>query len=263
MRIYSWNILFENKQFDVALRFIQTLDFDVLALQEVPEEFLAQLKSLPFQIAYGPDTRRVRTNEAGKRMDYLVILSKHEITRSEGILFPSEWYQRSAALQARITAHLMGWLLPYGGKGALRVELLLPQDSKMQVFCAHLAIVFSTSTHRLKEFEYMMENRNPDLPIIFCADMNILELPHITLLNWLGGGKLLHWLLWWRERNAFKKLFKKYGLKNPLKGGITHPIALSQIDHILVPEQFPVVSKKILKTKHGSDHNPVMVEVKL
>ncbi|HEY0964420.1 MAG TPA: endonuclease/exonuclease/phosphatase family protein [Candidatus Paceibacterota bacterium] len=263
MKIYSWNILFENKRFDDALAFIIKLSWDVIALQEVPEEFLAALKTLPFHIAYGPDTRRIRTKEAGRRTDYLVILSKHPLRSVEVIPFPDEWYAKPIYLRTRFMAKLMGWHQAYADKSALRVEIEVREGTVVQLFCAHLAIVFSTKTHRLREFEYLMERRDAALPTIFCADTNILELPHITLLNWLAGGPLEHWVLWWRERSEFNTLFKHYGLKNPLAGGLTHWIALSQLDHIVVSESLPVISKAILQHKPGSDHHPVMVEVEV
>ena len=50
MRIYSWNVLYENKTFEDVYTYLQKLDFDVIALQEVPQDFLDKLKTLPYAV---------------------------------------------------------------------------------------------------------------------------------------------------------------------------------------------------------------------
>lgn len=260
MKIYSWNVLFKNREIDDVLTFIERLDFDILALQEVSEELLESLKKLPYSLACSVDTDR--TDETGKTStDSLVILSRHSIENQESIVFPAEWYQEPVAWQTKIASKLLSWRHPYKNKSGLRVEVSLPDSKRVQILCAHLAVVFATPATRQKEFDFLMQKRNKGLPVVFCGDFNILELPHITLLNWLSGGKLTDWMFWWKERQVFRKMFQEYSLQNPLKGMTSHPIALSQIDHILVPKDFRIISKKVLRSRFGSDHNPVMVEV--
>lgn len=260
MKIYSWNVLFKNKKLNDVLAFIEGLDFDILALQEVSEDLLERLKALPFNLASSVDT--ARTNATGKTStDSLVILSRHPIEKQESVVFPVDWYQGPVAWQAKLAGKLLSWRHPYKNKSGLRVEISLPNPKRVQIFCTHLAVVFATPAVRQKEFDFLMQKRNKDIPTIFCGDFNILELPHIALLNWLSGGKLSDWIFWWRERETFKSKFLEYSLQNPLQGMMTHPIAFSQIDHILIPKDFPVLSRKVLQSKFGSDHNPVMVEI--
>ncbi len=260
MKIYSWNVLFKNKKLDNVLAFIEKLDFDILTLQEVSEELLERLKQLPYSLASSTD--KVRIDEFGKNFtDSLVILSRYSIVQQESILFPAEWYQEPVAWQSKLARKLLSWRHSYKSRSGLRVEVFLPDSKRIQIVCAHLAIVFATPETRQMEFDFLMQKRNNELPVIFCGDFNILELPHITLLNWLSGGKLSDWMFWWGERQTFENKFQEYFLQNPLKGMMTHPIAISQIDHILIPKDFQVISKKVLRSKFGSDHNPVMVEV--
>lgn len=86
MKIYSWNIFFKNGKLGRAFEFIKTLDFDVLCLQEVPEEFLARLRELPYHVV--SQTEVDRFLPGGKERTLLVILSKHDIVR-HGV-FPLE-----------------------------------------------------------------------------------------------------------------------------------------------------------------------------
>lgn len=258
MKIYSWNVLFRNKELDNVVAFIEKLDFDIFALQEVSEELLERLKKLPYSLAFSTNAARIYAS--GKTITgSVVILSKHPIEHSESISLPMELYQEPTAWQAKLAGRLLSWGYPYQNKSGLRAEIGLLDSRRVQVFCAHLTLPFATPSIRQKEFDFLMQKRSKDIPTIFCGDFNILELPHITVLNWLSGGKLTDWIFWWRERQAFKSKFQEYSLQNPLKGQVTHSIALSQIDHILVSKDSRILSKKVLRTKFGSDHSPVMV----
>jgi len=262
MKIYSWNVLYSNVHPERVMAFTQDLDFDVLALQEVPSWLLEKLSELPFHLAQSIDT--IKTDSTGKEISmYLVVISRTPIRTSQSIPLPSEWYTKSTALRVRITGRMLSWHAPSKGKTALLAVLQNNQGEEIQVFCTHLTLMYATPALRLKEFDYMMQYVKKEIPLVVCGDLNTLELPHITLLNWLAGGTVSDWLFFKRERRMLMKRLQRYGLQNPLRGRITHPIAFSQIDHILIPSSCRVAQFKVLKDTRGSDHAPVMVEADL
>lgn len=260
MNIYSWNVLYENKTFDDVYTFIQELDFDVLALQEVPEHFLEKLRTLPFELCESYDW--VHRDATGKEVPiYVVIISKFPILETLTIPFPEELYKPENQLpRAQLFRKIMGWSTFFRSKTALRVSLDV-DGTNVHVYSTHLSVL--RPQDRKVEFETIAKNIQPDTPSIICGDLNVFESPQANLMNWLMGGSILDMLLLKRERRWFEKRFKELRFQNPLRRKKTHPIAWSQIDHILVPEEILVQKKGIVRKTYGSDHNPVMVSVEL
>ncbi|MDD2657591.1 MAG: endonuclease/exonuclease/phosphatase family protein [Candidatus Pacebacteria bacterium] len=256
MKIYSWNMLFRNRELDRAFDFIAKSDFDIFCLQEVPETFLTRLKTLPCHIASRIDVERLFVN--GTIRNHVVILSRHPIETQSEIPFPEYWHL--LPLRARFFV----WLLrPFGfskirNRGGLYVDIATPA-ARVRVFNLHL--ILAQPAWRLTEFENAMLKRDPLRPTIVCGDFNILEKPHITLLNWMFGGRVSDVLLYNRERTRLTKRFVEHELVNALAGGITHPLSQSQLDHILVSHSFSLQKADILPDRIGSDHHPIRVEI--
>lgn len=255
MTIYSWNMFFENKRLDRALALITQSDFDVFCLQEVPEHFLERLKTLELHIAYQVDAERRTPNPENL---YLVILSKHPIHRAQRIPFPDYWPQLPA--RARAFIYLMRPLhfARAYNRGGLYVDLHIG-ERVVRVFNVHLLLMHPAL--RLKEFELVMLERNQEHPAIICGDFNILEKPHITILNWLFGGSVRDIFPHRRERTHIEKRFVEHALTNVLCGNSTHPLSRSQLDHILVSRSFTIKEAEVLPDRAGSDHHPIRVEV--
>jgi endonuclease/exonuclease/phosphatase family metal-dependent hydrolase len=255
MKIYSWNMLFRNKELDRAFDFISHSDFDVFCLQEVPTTFLERLKTLPYHMSYRIDVERIFPS--GDLPNYVVILSKHAITSQGEIPFPDYWHL--LPFRTRLFVLLMR---PWGfskirNRGGMHVDIMIGEQ-RTRVFNLHL--ILAHPAWRLSEFEKAMAERDPTLPTIVCGDFNILESPHITPLNWLFGGKVRD-VLHKRERMHIEKRFVEHALTNALRGNMTHPISRSQLDHILVSHQFSVENAKVIADSTGSDHHPIFVEV--
>lgn len=256
MTIYSWNMLFRNKQQDRAFAFIAQGDFDIFCLQEVPSEFLARLKTLPYHLAETTDVEKLLKSKTVPMFN--VILSKHPIMAQGEISFPDYWHL--LPLRTRFFVHIMPQQLfsKIRNRGGLYADILMP-DTSVRVFNLHL--VLAQPAWRLKEFETAMAERNPAQPTIVCGDFNILQRPHITPLNWILGGRVSDALFFNRERTRIERLFVEHKLVNALAGGITHPLSQSQLDHILVSSSLSVLKAEILPDKIGSDHHPIRVEI--
>lgn len=258
MTVYSWNMLFRNRELDRAFDFIAKSDFDIFCLQEVTDEFLARLQTLPCAIAYRTDVERLF--KEGAVRNYVVILSKHPVESQGEIPFPE--YRRLLPLRARIFIRLMR---PFGfskirNRGAVFADIRIPgMASAVRVFNLHL--ILAKPAWRLKEFETAMAERDPSRPSIVCGDFNTIQSPHISILNWLLGGPISDAAFFNRERMRITERFVEHELVNALAGGITHPLSQSQLDHILVSHSFSVKKASVLPDRVGSDHHPIFVEV--
>ncbi|MEK7604839.1 MAG: endonuclease/exonuclease/phosphatase family protein, partial [Patescibacteria group bacterium] len=194
MKIYSWNILFRNKEFDRAFEFIRTSDFDIFCLQEVPADFLTRLETLPYHYASTIDAERIGR---GTTPIYLVILSRYPITGQNIAHFPEYWAQWP--WRTRLFVRLMRpfHFTKIKNRHGFSVDITI-DGRTFHVFNLHL--ILAHPDLRLAEFEHALVERDRSRPGIVCGDFNILESPKITLLNWLLGGRVSDIILWMRER---------------------------------------------------------------
>lgn len=257
MKIYSWNMLFRNRELDRAFAFIRDADFDIFCLQEVPEAFLERLKTLSVSIASAPETDRIYKGE--RSTQYAVILSRFPIAREGRLPLPYRdlYFLRRGQLFTRLMLALHLWAKGVGDRHALYADLETPHGT-IRTFGLHLSL-----THpawRLEELEHVLAERDLSRPAIVCGDFNIVEQPHISILNWFLGGSPSDTLLWRRERTHIEKRFVEHELQNPLRGSATHPLSRSQLDHILVSNSFSVRNASVIPDRYGSDHHPIRVE---
>ena len=103
MKIYSWNILYRNKEAEQAFDFIAHADCEIFCLQEVPEDFLKRLQTLKCSIAYRIEVERLLPEGISK--NYGVILSRYPVVNTGEIPFPDYWSQ--LPLRARFFVHMM------------------------------------------------------------------------------------------------------------------------------------------------------------
>lgn len=248
-------MLFRNKELDRAFEFIRTTDFDIFCLQEVPEDFLARLETLPFHCASAIDAERITR---ATTPIYLVILSRYPIERQSVVHFPEYWAQWP--WRTRLFVRLMRpfHFTKIKNRRGFFADISIG-DTTFHVFNLHLILAYPDL--RLAEFEHALVERDRTRPGIVCGDFNILESPKITLLNWLLGGRLDDVFLWTRERTHIEKRFVSHELSNPLRGTSTHPLSRSQLDHILVSHSLTVKEAAVLPDRIGSDHHPIRVEI--
>ncbi|MFA6278692.1 MAG: endonuclease/exonuclease/phosphatase family protein [Candidatus Paceibacterota bacterium] len=248
-------MLFSNRELDRAFSFIRDADFDIFCLQEVPENFLSRLKSLPFHIAYCIDVEKITEPRIPM---FNVILSRHPITTQGGIRFPEYWHH--LPLRTRLFVLIMPdkKFSKIQNRGALYADISVG-GKLLRILCLHL--ILAQPTWRLKEFELAMTKKDSAQPTIVCGDFNIIESPFIAPLNWLLGGSLSDALFYHRERTRIEESFSAHALSNPLRGQNTHAFAQSQLDHILVSPSFSIKHIEVIADRMGSDHHPVCIEV--
>ncbi|XKT74336.1 MAG: endonuclease/exonuclease/phosphatase family protein [Patescibacteria group bacterium UBA2163] len=249
MRITSWNIFYKNKRLDDVIIHLARSTNDIICLQEVPEHALPHLDTLPYHMAH----QHTFTTNTGEHI-YLVTLSRHKITSQKSIAFPSEWYKRPS-LFARLLGSCIGWHQPYQDRAALLVTTTI-NDAPLQILNMHLSVVFVHENVRINEFTKSIATIDATQPHIICGDLNILEQPHVKIINWIMGGSLFK-----NERALFEDVFSTHHLSNPLRGCMTHWFTRSQLDHILVSEHTTIEQAWVEKNTTGSDHNPVHVHL--
>lgn len=249
-------MLFRNKRLPEALAFVRESDADIFCLQEVPEEFLAELCALYPHHAEAVEMDRLLPERP--IATYSVILSRFPIKKSEAIALP-DW---NDALPWRTKAFIrtlrpLGWSR-IRNRNTVWADIESPLGLT-RVICIHLTL--SNPGWRLAEFEAAMLERDKALPTVVAGDFNILEQPHIVLLNWFAGGKLSDAFRYKRERTVIEKRFALHELTNPLRGERTQTLSRSQLDHILLSRELIVTRAEVLPERHGSDHHPIRVEV--
>ncbi|HEY4501143.1 MAG TPA: endonuclease/exonuclease/phosphatase family protein [Candidatus Paceibacterota bacterium] len=249
-------MLFRNRELDRAFEFIANSDFDIFCLQEVPETFLVRLKTLHFSTASRIDVERIHGTDVARMFN--VILSLHPISNSGEIPFPEYWHL--LPLRTRIFVYLMPWhfFSKIRNRGGLYVDVTVGGKS-IRVMNLHL--ILAKPAWRLKEFELAMAERDLSRPTIVCGDFNTIEAPHISILNWILGGKVSDAFFHQRERTNINKHFVQHELVNALAGSITHQLSRSQLDHILVSHSFTIKNAEVLPDRFGSDHHPIRVEI--
>ena len=256
MTIYSWNMLFRNKQLPGALAFVRESGADIFCLQEVPEGALEQFTALYPHHAEAVEMERLLPERP--LATYGVILSRYPISNSGTI--PLDDHQSDLPWRT----HLLIWLLRPVGWSRIRDRNAVYADVKgphgaTRIINIHLTL--SNPGWRLQEFEAAMLQRDPSLPTIVCGDFNILERPHIIPLNWLAGGRISDALYPARERTLIEERFVSHELTNPLRGSRTQTLARSQLDHILLSSHLSAASARVLPERYGSDHYPICVEI--
>lgn len=252
-------MLYRNMEQDRAFDFIKNTPFDFFCLQEVPDGFLARLKTLQYSVSFGLDTEKVDQNGGVLRM-YNVVLSTLPAKNTVELLYSDRW--TDVPLRTKIFVAIMKpfHFARISQRKGLCADFEI-DGKRLKLFCLHLAL--ASPLQRYAEFEEAMIEHDNSINQVVCGDFNILEAPHITILNFFLGGSIFDFLFFRKERVDIEGLFSKYGFTNLLKGKVTHPLSRSQLDHILVSKGFKVVSVSVIKDRFGSDHAPVTAELQV
>ncbi|HWH07167.1 MAG TPA: endonuclease/exonuclease/phosphatase family protein [Candidatus Paceibacterota bacterium] len=255
MKVYSWNVYCYNKKITQVCNFIQTLDFDVLCLQEVTPGLLEKLKKLPYEIAYHIDVIRLYSPKK-EELNYVVILSRHEMIYRGTLQFPDIPFPLHTRIFVRVMSRF-GWSL-ITERGSVYADIRI-KDKVARVFSTHLTLW--GPGNRAEEFEVLMKFRKPETPTIIGGDFNVIESPPHKIISWLLGSPVREALPWYPERAVFEERFRKHGFKNPHRAQVTHNFSRSQLDHILISKDLKTTRAWVHPDLHGSDHYPVGVEI--
>lgn len=251
MKILDWNTCSfcrnQHKVIEKALSY----DADIVSLQEVQLASLEILKKdHTYSISFTNDTYK---EEGGC---YLVTLSKSPIIGSGEISYDGGNFNSPLD-------RLIKW---YTKEEERNVALYTDIDlngEKLRIYNIHLTWPVTPSI-RVTQFESFIENiGNYNGARMIMGDLNVFgSLTYYNLLvGLLFGYKRSD--IRFDERAWFDKKLEEMKLQNPLRGTISWPTIPfnAQLDHILIPEEWKVVSLEHTKETFGSDHTPYLLEV--
>lgn len=254
MKIYSWNVLWSNREFDRALQHLAALDFDALALQEVPGHLLPRLAAIvPHEVH---ELEIVRHLDDRDERIYSVILSRHPIRASGRIAFSRFDFPARTRAFVKLMKPL-GWSKS-SDRGAVYADIDMP-GGHTRIFSVHLSL--SAPFRRAEEFVAVVPYLPAHGPAVVCGDLNVIEFPFMKPLNWFLGSPLAEAVPWHDERGPFEARFESHGLVNPHRGQVTHPFSLSQLDHILVSRGLRAARAGTVKDRLGSDHRLIWADI--
>ena len=260
MVVYSWNMLFRNKRLDEAFAFVRDSGADIFCLQEVPEEFLTRLKTLPYHLSFAPEVDNIFAG--ARKTQYIATLSRFPIDHEGRIPLP--YHEPDLPLRSRIFVSAMVrlrlWALGVGNRHAIYTDVQTPLGA-LRIINIHLPL--ATPAWREEELELAFLAKGQGIPTIVCGDFNILEKPHITPLSWFLGGTMGDALFFRRERRKVEAQFAAHNLTNALFGHSTHPLSRSQLDHILISDALQAGHAIAIPQRPGSDHHPILARIAL
>lgn len=247
LKVFSWNMYCNNKKFDSALKFLYEHDADVMCLQEVPVEIVRTIKKYPgLYVAEAKAHNRGREKMRTRN----IIISKHPMKeKAESSLQEDE----HPSIKSRIT----------GLCGPLEFQYvdIKPDDKKIRIFNSHLECNTSPRI-RVEQFKQVLRLSRKNSVNIYCGDLNTYGEWYLNLfVGYISNYTLKD--ITHSERKLFNELFSEYKLNNIFHGEVTYPLFLLQLDHILVPNNIPVISKTVHKKRYGSDHRPIVVELEV
>jgi hypothetical protein len=223
---------------------------------------LSQIQEMPFHIAFHVEriSKRSRTKTGGaETVNYAVIVSRHEIVSHHKIEFPELLRTFNSNIFEFWFSLIQKWE-SISNLGSVYADVLV-EGKQIRVFSVHLAL-WNPKT-RIKEFTYLLDHVPPASPVVICGDFNVLEWGPVKILNWFLGSSFYEATPFYSEREIFENLFSDNKLINLHKSQITHAFSKSQLDHILVSQDFSVHKAWIESDSHGSDHHPIGAAIEL
>jgi endonuclease/exonuclease/phosphatase family metal-dependent hydrolase len=246
IKIFSWNMYYNNKDFSKALKFLEARSADVICLQEVPMDIVRDLKKKPWYVSQA----KARHRGLSRTKTRNVILSRYPIKEKGSFSFVEE---KKVSLKSRIT----------GLSGPLEfqyVDIKL-EKKKVRIFNSHLECNTSPS-FRVKQFKQLLQLSNKSSVNIYCGDLNTYGEWYVNVfVGYISNYKIKD--IPKSEKALFSELFAKHDLNDIFQGEVTYPLFRLQLDHILVPNNMRVVSKNVYKKRYGSDHRPIWVKVEV
>lgn len=259
LRVYSWNVCRSNRRLKEALEFIRETAFDLFCLQEVSDAFLAELRALPYQLISAVEVVRRHPNGSDETNHSVILVSPEcHVTGSGQVGFPDA---DSRSLRTRMFVKAMrpfGWL-PSRERGGAYVDISVGVRN-IRIFSLHLTLKGPAA--RMEQLQAVAATVPERSSAIIAGDLNTSDRPLARLMSFFLGGSLNEMLSARRERDSLNGFFSAAHLKNPLDKKVTHGLAGTQLDYVLVPGDSTVLEADVVKDTHGSDHHPVSVALR-
>ena len=247
LKIFSWNMYCHNRNFKGALKFLESIEADVMCLQEVPTAIAREMKK---KREWYVTEAKARHRGRKRLKTRNVIVSKYPVKEKGGDAFADE---KKRAIKSRMS----------GLCGPLDFQYIDIKVGrrKVRVFNSHLECNTSPRM-RVEQFKQVLDLSHKSSANIYCGDLNTYGQWYLNIfVGYFSNYKLSD--VKDSEKKLFSKLFKEYKLHNVFHKHVTYPLFRLQLDHILIPDTMNVLQKNVYNERYGSDHRPICVEVEV
>lgn len=246
MKILSWNVYAKNKTLEKVQKHISDGGYDVVCLQEVPEEETQSFLDFFPHGHVAEEHLDFRKKKEVRKLN-LVILTKMPIIQS--VVVRHETSENAAKRYNNFYADFHYVDVSYNGETC-------------RVFNTHFMCVASPY-FRLGQLQEVLSHvpEHSDKYVI-CGDFNNFGMPVVNpFLAWHYGYSKKE--LFVNEKKLFNKFFEKHSLKNVFKGKRTFLWFPLQLDYILPAKGLFVLGKRVHPKTHGSDHYPIELSIRI
>ena len=242
-RIASWNVLYGNASSDRIVDFLEVVDADVVALQELSQSHLAHLDATGrWHVVRSRDQSGARTSS------FLGVVSKVPPRNWRVVDLPAADRPKSS-LFARLTATT-------GTQTGLLAEWEV-SGKTLEVLNLHLTCATSPEGRR-RERAAGLAAMSADVPGVVLGDLNAMARRWISPAFAIPFGYRPRDLLL-NELSEIAAWAAGHGFATGIDG-VTFPWLGLQLDQIFV-RGATIVSGRILKSRFGSDHRPVVADL--
>lgn len=244
MRVASWNVLNTNNDTARLRRFVETVDADVIALQELTPAHIAALRNLRVGHLYLAEDFAERGETS-----FLGILS-----RTPALHIRALDHNPGRNTSDSLLGNRMQWIECLQSQSVVVATGLGP----VCVVNLHLSCAVSPQ-QRKTELQATAPHFSGVEKVVVCGDFNSFARP------WLNP--LIGWALGFRprdrgcdERAEIRNFAAQHGLRQAFPSAITFPRFGLHLDHVLV-RGMNIPSGRVYESTFGSDHRPVVAEL--
>jgi endonuclease/exonuclease/phosphatase family metal-dependent hydrolase len=243
MKFSTWNLWTLNNHQIKSIDFLLGQNIDIMCVQEMSEKTVDYLKSKKeYSFQYAID------HYVARKPLFNGIISKIKPVNSFTRLFKTKTAQ---PLLPRVFRWKVG--------GFLYNDYIINNRS-IRVFTTHFTFA-TTPYQRLMQLQELLYHlgKKDEVNNVICGDLNSFGKKSLNLL--LGPlFKFTRKDYTTNELASVAKQIKKYNLKFGIENATTYPLLRSQLDHILIPQQWSGYRARVYRKKQGSDHRLVILD---
>lgn len=249
MRIISWNINIQNKKFKKGFDFIFKQNPDIICLQEVSNSALDYLKKTKYNFY------SVCQSSGKRNKRYKVILTKKNLIGNPENFVTQDFHRK--IFWRKISNAIFGF------DNELHNGIYLDLPNNIRIINLHLDAC-SGPVYRIEQFKKALNYFSKDKKTIICGDFNSYgNIFMNSLFKPIFNFPFSHIKV--NEKKELAKIFERYNLTDIFKGIITYPFFPKgfQIDHVLIPNNIKLNSRKVFTNKFYSDHRILLADLEI